>query len=128
MLAVVSPGPAGIRGSGMAVRARVTTRGRAAEERGFPMKSESPTGTAVIELEVERCSLDSLGAFTDKHYCGPAVTRGMHSDDTHSQMWVGSDSRAKLAALFIHIIIGIQTAHPNMTLLTAHICRGAIDH
>jgi hypothetical protein len=46
---------------------------------------------AMIELEAERCSLDSLGAFTDEHYCGPAVTRSMHSDDTHSQMWVGSD-------------------------------------
>ncbi len=38
----------------------------------------------VIELEAERCSLDSLGAFTDEHCCGPAVTLGMHSDDTHS--------------------------------------------
>ncbi len=49
----------------------------------------------MIELEAERCSLDSHGAFTDEHYssCGPAVTRSMHSDDTHSQMWVGSDSK-----------------------------------
>ncbi len=31
--------------------------------------------TAIIELEAERCSLYSLGAFTDEHYCGPAVTR-----------------------------------------------------
>ncbi len=45
----------------------------------------------VIELEAKRCSLDSLGAFTDEHFCCPAVTRSMHSDDTHSQMWVGSD-------------------------------------
>ncbi len=45
----------------------------------------------VIELEAERCSLDSLGAFTDEQYCGPAVTLSMHSDDTHSQMSVGSD-------------------------------------
>ncbi len=45
---------------------------------------------ALIELEAERCSLDSLGAFTDEHYCGPAVTQSMHSDDTYSQMWVGS--------------------------------------
>jgi hypothetical protein len=57
-----------------------------------------PAGAAwLIELEAERCSLDSLRAFTDEHYCGPAVTRCMHSDDAHSQMWVGSDSRAKLA-------------------------------
>ncbi len=38
------------------------------------------------ELEAERYSLDSLGAFTDELYCGPAVTRGMHSNDTRSQM------------------------------------------
>ncbi len=52
----------------------------------------------LIELEAERCSLDSLGAFIDEHYCGPAVTRSMHSDDTHSQMWVGSGltSRARV--------------------------------
>ncbi len=64
----------------------------------------------LIELEAERCSLDSLGAFTDEHYCGPAVTRSMPSDDTHSQTWVGSDSRAKLAVLFIQIFTGMQTA------------------
>jgi hypothetical protein len=29
---------------------------------------------ALIELEAECCSLDYLGAFTDEHYCGPAVT------------------------------------------------------
>ncbi len=62
--------------------ARVRTPGLACCVAGW-----SPPG--VIELEAERCSLDSLGAFTDKHYCGPAVTRSMHSD---SQMWVGSDS------------------------------------
>jgi hypothetical protein len=49
----------------------------------------------MIELEAERCSIDSLGAFTDEHYCGPAVTRGMHIDDTHSQMWVGSELTSK---------------------------------
>jgi hypothetical protein len=37
---------------------------------------------SAIELEAECCSLDSLGAFTDEHYCGPAVTRSMHSNDT----------------------------------------------
>jgi hypothetical protein len=48
-----------------------------------------PQGLGVLrKLEAECCSLDSLGAFTDEHYCGPAVTRSMHSDDTHSQMWV----------------------------------------
>ncbi len=51
----------------------------------------------LIELEAERCSLDSLGAFTDEHYvyCGPSVTRSMHRDDTHSQMWVGSGLTSK---------------------------------
>ena len=48
-----------------------------------------------LELEALCCSLDSLGAFTDEHYCGPAVTRSMHSDDTHSQMWVGSGLTSK---------------------------------
>ncbi len=51
--------------------------------------------TKEIELEAESCSLDSLGAFTDEHYCCPAVTRSMHSDDTHSQMWVGSGLTSK---------------------------------
>ncbi len=50
----------------------------------------------LIELEAECCSLDSLGAFTDEHYCGPAVTRSMHSDDVHSQMWVGSELTSKV--------------------------------
>jgi hypothetical protein len=51
----------------------------------------------LIELEAVRSSPDSLGAFTDEHYCGPqaAATRGMHSDDTHSQMWVGSGLTSK---------------------------------
>jgi hypothetical protein len=40
----------------------------------------------MIELEAECCRLDSLGAFTDEPYCGPAVTRSMHSNDTHSQV------------------------------------------
>ncbi len=49
----------------------------------------------------------------------------MHIDDTHSQMWVGLDSRAKLGALIIQIFAGIQTAQPpNMSWLTVHICRG----
>ncbi len=71
-----------------------------------------PQPARVIELEAERCSLDSLGAFTDEHYCCPAVRLCIDSNDSHSQMWVGSDSRAKLAALFIQIFTGIQTA-PN---------------
>ncbi len=37
-----------------------------------------------------------------------------HSDDTHSQLWVGSDSRAKLATLFIQIVAGIQTSQLNV--------------
>ncbi len=49
----------------------------------------------LIELEAGRCRLDSLGAFIGEHYCGPAVTRCMHSDDTHSQMWVGSGLTSK---------------------------------
>ncbi len=49
----------------------------------------------LIELEPERCSLDSLEAFTDEHHCGPAVTQSIHSDDTHSQMWVGSGLTSK---------------------------------
>jgi hypothetical protein len=53
----------------------------------------------LIELEAEFCSLDSLGAFTDEHYCGPAVTQSMHSDDTHSQMWVGSGLTGKARGL-----------------------------
>ncbi len=61
----------------------------------------------MIELEAERCSLDSLGAFTDEHYCGPAVTRSMHTDDLHSQMWVGSDSELTPVVLFIQIFTGI---------------------
>jgi hypothetical protein len=65
----------------------------------------------LIELEAERCSLDSLGAFTDEHYCGPAVTRSMHSDDTHSQMWVGSDSELKLVVLFMQIFTGISNGN-----------------
>jgi hypothetical protein len=32
-------------------------------------------------------------------------------------MWVGSDSRAKLATPFIQIVTGIQTAYLNMLLL-----------
>ncbi len=37
------------------------------------------------------------------------------SDDVHSQLWAGSDSRAMLAALFIQIVAGIQTAHRDMS-------------
>jgi hypothetical protein len=75
----------------------------------------------MIELEAERCSLDSLGAFTDEHYCGPAVTQRMRSDDTHSQMWVGSDSRAKFVALFIQIFTGIQTARIKDVVARSHL-------
>ncbi len=72
----------------------------------------------MIELEAECCSLDSLRAFTDEHYCGPAVTRSMHSDDTHSQMWVGSDSELTLVALFIQIFAGIPNGkNQKMSLL-----------
>jgi hypothetical protein len=42
-------------------------------------------------------------------------------------MRVGSDSLAKLAALFIQIFTGIQMALRNMLLVDAHICRGAKD-
>ncbi len=68
----------------------------------------------------------SLSAFTDERWCCPAVTQCMHRDDTHSRMWVGLDSIATLAALFIQIFAGIQTTQLNMSLLDAHICRCAI--
>ncbi len=50
---------------------------------------ESSSLVSLGKTLIVRCSLDSLGAFTDKYYCGPAVTRRMHSNNTHSQMWVG---------------------------------------
>ncbi len=49
----------------------------------------------LIELETERCSLDSLGAFTDELYCGPAVTRSKHSDNTLSDVgWIGTHEQS----------------------------------
>ena len=59
------------------------------------MKGTGKKWGILIELEAEHCSLDSLRAFTDERYFGPAVTRSMHSHDTHSQMWVGSGLTSK---------------------------------
>jgi hypothetical protein len=62
----------------------------------------------LIELEAERCSLDSRGAFTDEHY---SVTRSMHRDDMYSQMWVVTGwigLRAELVVLFIQILTRIS--------------------
>ena len=82
----------------------------------------------LIELEAERCSLDSLGAFTDEHYCGPAVTRGMHSDDTHSQMCVGSGLTSKARSpIYSNLHRDSNGKNRKMLLLAAHLCRGAID-
>jgi hypothetical protein len=54
-----------------------------------PMSPESECDWFRLrQLLIELVDLNSLGAFTDEHYCGPAVTGSMHSDDTHSQMWV----------------------------------------
>jgi hypothetical protein len=72
----------------------------------------------MIELEAERCSLDSVGAFTDEHYhCGPAVTRGMHSDDTaYSQMpYLFKSSQ------------GFKRQQSKDVVADAHICFGALD-
>jgi hypothetical protein len=76
-----------------------------------------------IELEAECCSPDSLGAFTDHHYCKPAVTRSMHSDDTHSKMWVGSDSDQSSESYLFKSSQGSQTARIKDCLcLLLHVC------
>jgi hypothetical protein len=85
-------------------------------------------GTLLIELEAECCSLDSHGAFTDEHYCCPAVTRSMHSDDTHSQMWVGLGLTSKARCpIYSNLHRDPNGKNQKMSLLAAHICRGAID-
>ncbi len=81
----------------------------------------------MIEREAERCSLDSLGAFTDEHYCGLAVTRSMHRDDTHSQMSVGSDSELTLVVLIIQIFTGIPNGKNEKLSLLAHIRCSSLD-
>ncbi len=83
---------------------------------------------SLIELEAERCSLDSRGAFTDEYYCCPAVTRSMHSDDTLSQMWVGSALASKARSpIYSNLHRDSNGKNRKMSLLAAHICRGAID-
>ncbi len=74
----------------------------------------------VIELEAERCSLDSLGAFTDEPYCGPAVARSMHSGDTHSQMWVGSDTELTFVVLFIHRARDPERQESKLVVVRSH--------
>jgi hypothetical protein len=87
-------------------------------ERTFPAAVDGHSvEQVVIELEAERCSLDSLGAFTDEHYCGPAVTRSMHSNDTHSQMWVGSDSEQSSSSYLFKSSQGSQTARTDKVSL-----------
>ncbi len=79
--------------------------GRAGESGG-----ESGGEQQVIELEAKRCSLDSLGASTDEHYCGPAVTRSRHAMIHTHKCGLDRDSRAELASIFIQIFTGIPTA------------------
>ena len=54
----------------------------------------------ILELEAERCSLDSLGAFTDEHYCGPAVTRRMHRYALTDVGWIGTHEQSSRPYLF----------------------------
>ncbi len=85
-------------------------------------------GAPVIALEAECCSLDSLGAFTDEHYCGPAVTRCMHSYDKHSQMWVGSGlTSTARSPISSNLHRDSNGKKRKMSLLADHISRGAID-
>ncbi len=67
---------------------------------------------SVAVMTLSEPSLTNTGAVLLSHDACTAII--------HSQMWVGSDSRAKLAALFIEFFTGIQS-------VDAHICRGAID-
>jgi hypothetical protein len=86
------------------------------------------SGPPVIALEAECCSLVSLGAFTDEHYCCPAVTRCMHRYDTHSKMWVGSGLTSKASSpIYSNLHRDSNGKERKMSLLAAHICRGAID-
>jgi hypothetical protein len=82
----------------------------------------------LIELEAECCRLDFLGAFTDEHYCGPAVTPSMHSDDTHSQIWVGSGLTSQARGpIDSNLHRDSNGKNQKMSLLAAHICCGALD-
>ncbi len=85
---------------------------------------------SAIELGAECCSLDYLGAFTDDNNFGPAVTRSVLSDDTHSQMWVGSGLTSKARGPMysnLHRDSNCKTRNRKLSLLAAHICRGDID-
>jgi hypothetical protein len=48
-------------------------------------------GEGLVVAVLPHCSLDEARAIADEHsgYCGPADTRSMHSDDTHSRTWFG---------------------------------------
>jgi hypothetical protein len=96
-------GPAALRSPG----AGPVPRARPCAATGSP--AEPQRGTAVIERA--RADLLSLKL------------------SAPTQMWAGSDSRAKLAALFVQIFTGIQTAQltQSMSLLAAHICRDTIE-
>ncbi len=77
----------------------------------------------LIELEAERCSLDSLGALTDEHYWTNTIAVLLSHEvctamiRTH-RCGLDRDSRARLAALFIQISTGIQIKNRN-SLLTS---------
>ncbi len=80
-------------------------------------------GSKLIELEAECCSLDSLGAFTDECYCCPAVTRSMHSDDTHSQMWVGSVLTSKARSpIYSNLHRDPNGTNQRCRCLLLHVC------
>ncbi len=84
---------------------------------------------SMIEREAECCSLNALGALTDEHYCDPAAaTRSMHSDVTHSQMWVGSGLTSKAhGPIYSNLHSDSNGKNRTMSLLAAHICCCAQD-
>ncbi len=65
----------------------------------------------------------TLGAFIAEHYCGPAVTRSMHSDDTHSRMWVGSGQKSRARVrIYSNFHRDSNGKNENISLLVAHVC------
>ncbi len=106
----------------IAARAAPLDLGRQGD-RKFSVQLSLKLSVAVLTI-----SEPSLLAFTDEHYCGPAVTRSMHSDDTHSQMWVGSGLTSNARGpMYSNLARDSNSKNRNMSLLAAHICRGAID-
>jgi hypothetical protein len=71
----------------------------------------------LIELEAERCSLDSLGAFPDEHYCGPEVCPAM----IHSHMWARRPIYSNL-----HRDLNLKRQESKMSL-PAHIRCSSLD-